>query len=100
MAENLPPEQIKVQEECQMAQGRAVYHHEVDNEESGRIEISYHVENHTCLCGDSEVPVAEVKDYICDMNIHWRCNREDGCACGDVRCKRSQICLAPGVCSQ
>lgn len=62
--------------------------------------VVYHADNNTCQCGDSEVPVAEVNDYICDMNLHWRCNREDGCACGDVRCKQSQIWSSPGVCSQ
>ena len=55
---------------------------------------------HTCLCGKAVIPMAEAKNYLCDLGLNWRCNRDEGCACGNATCQKSQICIRPGECSR
>ena len=62
--------------------------------------ITLNAANHTCRCGNAEIPVDAVGDYSCDMGLQWRCNNAKGCACGESSCEQSQICMAPGVCSR
>lgn len=53
----------------------------------------------SCVCGNDRIPMGETENYFCDL-LRWRCNRDEGCACGHAVCKKSQICLHAGECSR
>ncbi len=44
--------------------------------------------------------------YACYAGNHnsviggWYCDRPEGCACGDAKCARWQLCMVPGICSK
>ncbi|MBO4350853.1 MAG: hypothetical protein J6A01_07920, partial [Proteobacteria bacterium] len=59
--------------------------------------INYHYGN--CLCGTQEMSFKDAEHYSCELGLAWRCQKES-CACGGIQCKKNQICLKPGVCSQ
>ena len=59
------------------------------------------------VCENHKLPPSIIADgYACyeryiSSNIHgWYCNKQAGCACGDIKCEYLQSCLEPGVCSK
>ncbi len=51
-----------------------------------------------CSCGKHIIPCDIREQYWCDTAIAWRCNLEEGCSCGESKCRQSQICIGPGRC--
>ena len=87
---------------------------------SNVLERAY-VSGHDSLSVDREFPAIRVDDagncfchgtyllpqlqndhdeqYVCS-DYGWRCVRAGGCECGDVRCDKEALCIAPGICAK
>ena len=59
------------------------------------VEINYRYK--TCTCGKQKMTYEDANSYSCELGLAWRC-LDDNCPCGDIQCKKDQICLIPGIC--
>ena len=51
-----------------------------------------------CLCGGSTVP-PNMNGYQCLGNVGMSCHLNDGCDCGNARCKYLDYCVSPDNCA-
>ena len=56
-----------------------------------------------CVCRDTilnpQLFNHHREQYACS-DYGWICTENNGCDCGDVKCDKNAVCIAPGLCSQ
>ncbi|MBO4350877.1 MAG: hypothetical protein J6A01_08040 [Proteobacteria bacterium] len=87
----------------------AWYHYSGDHDDSkygdSYFERSFGItvdEQGRCLCNGTmlnpNLNNHRKEMYSC-TRFGWTCRIEDGCECGDIKCPKNAVCIAPGVCS-